>query len=187
MPHAAFEWQTVPAVHDPLVAPPHVPRPQSVFAWQVTLLHLPPPHVPLPHCALVVHAIGVHAIAAQVPPLQSASPAHSHALFTHARPVPQVLFEVHAVWLHVPVVAPVHANDPFGQLGVVPHGSSHWPIAPGVAPWQVAEKPQSTLSMHWLVVPISALAETWKSLKTTRPHCAFDAAPRGVLNVKRLV
>ncbi len=87
----------------------------------------------------------------------------------------------------MPVVAPPHANDGFGQSALVPHGSLHWPTAPPVAPTHVPPKPQSTLLMHWLVLPTSALAETWKSLYTTRPHCALAAEPSGVLNVKRFV
>ena len=87
----------------------------------------------------------------------------------------------------MPAVAPVHANDPFGQSALVPHASWHWPIAPVFEPPHVAVTPQSAFAMHWFVLPTSALADTWKSLYTTRPHCAVDAARSGVLNVKRFV
>ena len=64
----------------------------------------------------------------------------------------------------MPVVAPPHANDGFGQSADVPHGSLHWPMAPCLAPRHVAVKPQSMSLMHWVLLPTSALADTWKSL-----------------------
>ena len=98
------------------------------------------------------------------PPLQSAALVHAHAPPTHARPVPHWELDVHVVWPHVPAVAPVHANDPFGQSALVPQASWHWPIAPVFEPPHVAVTPQSAFAMHWFVLPTSALADTWKSL-----------------------
>lgn len=75
----------------------------------------------------------------------------------------------------------------FGQSALVPHGSLHCPVTPLAAPLQVAVKPQSWSVRQAPEEPTSALAETWKSLYTTRPHCWFDAAPSGVLNVYTFV
>jgi hypothetical protein len=167
MPHAAFEWQLPPGLHMPVwPVPPQVPSPQSLEEWQGRKFaaHVPPPHVPLPHWVLAVHRIGEQVVAPQVPPLHSEFPVQVHAFCTHARPMPQSLSMAQGVCPHVPVAAPWHVNDPFGQSALVPHGSLQRPTAPGLEPTHVAEKPQSASLMHRFVPPTSAFADAWKSL-----------------------
>jgi hypothetical protein len=49
----------------------------------------------------------------------------------------------------------------------------------------VCAKPHCEFSVHeMLPLPTSASAETWKSLKTTRPHWLADVAVIGALKVK---
>ncbi len=97
-PQSAFLWHVVPAAHDPVwPVPPQVPRPQSALEWHFTLVQVPLPHVPFPHWEFVVQLTCVQVIPAHVPPLQSELAAHSQAPPTQARPVPHVLFLVHAV------------------------------------------------------------------------------------------
>jgi hypothetical protein len=151
MPHVAFEWQAAPGLHVPVwPVPPHVPSPQSLDEWQGMefAAHVPPPQVPLPHWVLAEQWIGEQLSAPHVPPLQSELPVHVQTLFTHARPKPQSMLVVQTVCWHVPVAAPRHVNDPFGQSALVAHGSLHWPTAPVVAPSHVAEKPQSVSLVH---------------------------------------
>jgi hypothetical protein len=167
--------------------PPHVPSPQSAFAWQATELHDPPAQLPAPHCELAVHAIGVHTAPPHVPPPQSALDEQEHEPFLQVRPPPQSRSRVHVADSQVPSAAPAQVNELFGQSPVDRHASEHCPIDPGVAPLQTAVKPQSASVRHWFVEPTSALADTWKSLYTTRPHWFAGAAPHGVLNVKRFL
>lgn len=100
--------------------------------------------------------------------------------------VPQSLLAMQTVGVQVPVVAePAHAN---AVAGVAEFGHSlftpqaMFEHAPTTAPAQVAPKPQSASFLHEVLL-VRAAADTWKSLNTTRPHCAAGAALTGVLNV----
>jgi hypothetical protein len=189
-PQSASLWQLVPPLQVPsLEPPPHVPVPQSALVWQEgTLLQDPPPQVPAPHCELDVQAIGVQVALLQVlPPPQSEFDEHEHTPFWQTRPPPQSRSRVQPAAWQVPRTAPAQVKLELGQSTAVRHGSEHCPTEPSDEPMQTAVKPQSLSVRHWLVLPMSALAETWKSLYTTRPHWFAADAPHGVLNVNRLV
>ena len=80
-----------------------------MVAWHARFVgQVPPPHVPAPHCALEVQLICVQVAPPHEPPLQSELLVHSQTPPLQRRPVPHWAFDVHPVWLHVPVVAPPH-------------------------------------------------------------------------------
>jgi hypothetical protein len=81
---------------------------------------------------------------------------------------------------HVPTAPPTHdAPDIEQSLADVQLWTVQVPLTGGV---HVAPKPQSVSTLHELL-DTSASAETWKSLKTTRPHWLAGVAATGVLNV----
>jgi hypothetical protein len=88
--------------------------------------------VPPLQAALDVQAMGLHVLDVHAPPLQSLSAPQVHPPFLQTRPVPHWLSFVHAVWLQVPPVAPLHVNPAFGQSALVPHGSEQVPVTPCV-------------------------------------------------------
>ena len=141
----------------------------ALFAsgWQLVLSPVPeaPVQAPDGHCPWLTH----------LPLLHWASAVHQHAVaaglhvpMAHAYVVAPAL---HDVGWQVPAVAPTHVYVESWQSADVAHGSLHDPATPLTPPLQTWPKPHCDTSWHGPVpLPTRAEAETWKSLKTTRPH-----------------
>jgi len=81
----------------------------------------------------------------------------------------------------VPIEPPTHVAPLMEQSSF----SSHVCVeqVPTTGGEHVAPKPQSVSALHEPPPLTSASADTWKSLKTTRPHWLAGIAATGVLNV----
>jgi hypothetical protein len=163
---------------DTQTAPPHwellvqaflqVPDVAPLHTWE------------LPQSLLALHVDEVHPVARQSSLPQWLSFVQTHLLRTQL-PFAQGLLPEQLSGTQLPTVAPVQ-DAPLSEqsLLVAQVCVEQVPTTGGM---QVAPKPQSVSALQELVVETSASADTWKSLKTTRPHWLVGAAATGVLKV----